>query len=162
MITKTFQGGVALHEEKSLTDDKRIKTISPPGESVLPLSQHIGVPCDPIVNIGDTVKTGQKIAEAKAFVSSPIHASISGTIKAIDMLPHPITGKQVKSIMIEADEKDEKIEIIGPEIGKDRFARVREMKNEKGVDICDANPGMKICIKLPVNILPGDIIRKKL
>ena len=58
--------------------------------------------------------------------------------------------------------KNEKIEIIGPDIKKDRVARVGEMKDEKGIDICHANPGMNICVKFPVNILPGDIMRKKL
>ncbi|MCK5161985.1 MAG: U32 family peptidase, partial [Candidatus Aureabacteria bacterium] len=58
--------------------------------------------------------------------------------------------------------KNEKIEIIGPDMKKDRVTRVGEMRDEKGVDICDANPGTNICVKFPVNIFLGDIIRKEL
>ena len=50
---------------------------------ILPLSQHIGAPAKPIVKPGDSVKTGQKIAEAGGFVSVPIHATISGQVNKI-------------------------------------------------------------------------------
>lgn len=79
-----------------------------PSKIILPLSQHIGASCDPLVKPGDAVKTGQKIAESKSAVSACIHSSISGTVKSIEKLAHPITGKPVKSIIIESDGKDTK------------------------------------------------------
>ena len=68
----------------------------------IPVSQHIGAPANPIVAKGDTVLRGQKIAEAGGFVSSPIYASVSGTVKAIE--PRRVAvGDMVNSIVIEND-----------------------------------------------------------
>jgi H+/Na+-translocating ferredoxin:NAD+ oxidoreductase subunit C len=105
-----FKGGIHPQYNK-ITAGKKIEGAKIPGKIILPISQHVGAPCDPIVNIGDYVKTGQKVAESKAFVSAPIHSSISGTVKSIENLPHPITGKPVKSIVIESDGKDDKVEM---------------------------------------------------
>ena len=55
-----------------------------PKTVVIPMSMHIGAPAKPIVNVGDTVGVGQLIAEAGGFISSPVHASVSGTVKKID------------------------------------------------------------------------------
>ena len=52
-----------------------------PKTVVIPMSMHIGAPAKPIVNVGDTVGVGQLIAEAGGFISSPVHASVSGTVK---------------------------------------------------------------------------------
>ena len=71
---------------------------------VYPLSQHIGAPATAIVAVGDTVLRGQKIADAGGFVSAPIFASVSGTVKAIE--PRRVaTGDMVNSIIIESDGK---------------------------------------------------------
>ena len=53
-------------------------------EVLLPLSQHIGAPATPLINVGDTVKVGQKIADANGYVSSPIYASVSGKVTKIE------------------------------------------------------------------------------
>ena len=79
----TFKGGVHPFEGKDLSKDKPIRELLPKGELVYPLSQHIGAPATPIVAVGDSVLKGQKIAEAGGFVSAPIHASVSGTVKKI-------------------------------------------------------------------------------
>ncbi len=102
MGLKTFKGGVHPYEGKELAKDKPIKEVSPKGELVYPVSQHIGAPANPIVAVGDTVLRGQMIAEAGGFVSSPIFASVSGTVKAIE--PRRVAvGDMVKSIVIEND-----------------------------------------------------------
>jgi electron transport complex protein RnfC len=106
----TFKGGIHPEYNK-LTAEKRVEPAKLPEKIILPLSQHVGAPCDPIVNVGDHVKTGQKVAESQAFVSAPIHSSISGTVKAIENTVHPVTGKPVKSIIIESDNNDEKIDM---------------------------------------------------
>ena len=73
-----------------------------PAEVRLPMKMHSGKPANPIVNIGDEVKVGQMIAEAVGVVSSPVHASVSGKIKAIDT--HDIiTGQKATSIVITSD-----------------------------------------------------------
>ncbi len=68
----------------------------------LPMSMHIGAPAVPIVKAGDKVLVGQKIAEAGGVVSSPVHASISGTVKAIEKMLIS-NGQSVDSITIESD-----------------------------------------------------------
>ena len=66
---------------KRLAKDKAITEVKPKGNLVYPLSQHIGAPAAPVVSVGDHVLRGQKIAEAGGFVSAPIYASVSGTVK---------------------------------------------------------------------------------
>jgi len=102
----TFKGGVHPPEHKELAEHKGIEILPPPAKIVVPVVQHIGAPAEPVVAVGDTVKTGQKICEAKGFVSVPSHSSISGTVVAIEKKPHPIGGN-VMSIVIESDGKDE-------------------------------------------------------
>ena len=102
MALKTFRGGVHPYEGKDLSKDGPTRTLLPKGPLVYPMSQHIGAPAVPCVAVGDTVLQGQKIAEAGGFVSSPIFASVSGTVKSIG--PHRTpTGDMVPSITIESD-----------------------------------------------------------
>lgn len=102
MPKSTFMGGIHPYDGKELSKDKPIKEVLPKGELVYPLSQHIGAPATPIVVKGDHVVTGQKIAEATGFVSAPIYASVSGTVKAIEPR-RVVTGDSVNSIIIEND-----------------------------------------------------------
>ena len=83
MTKGTFKGGVHPYEGKELSMDKPTVKLLPGKELVYPMSQHIGAPSKPIVAVGDHVLMGQKIAEAGGFVSVPISASVSGTVKEI-------------------------------------------------------------------------------
>jgi electron transport complex protein RnfC len=85
----TFRHGVHPPELKQLTATARIRRLPFPSEVVLPLRQHTGKPAKPIVRAGDHVERGDLIAEADGWVSSPIHASASGTITEIGLAPHP-------------------------------------------------------------------------
>ena len=102
MAKLTFVGGIHPYDGKDLSKDKPIKDILPKGDLVYPLSQHIGAPAVPVVKKGDHVLTGQKIAEAGGFVSAPIYATVSGTVKAIEPR-RVVTGDKVMSIVIEND-----------------------------------------------------------
>lgn len=102
MATLTFTGGIHPYDGKDLTKDKPIRAVFPKGELVYPLLQHIGTPASPIVKKGDRVLTGQKIAEASAFVSAPIYATVSGTVKAIEPR-RVVTGDSIMSIVVEND-----------------------------------------------------------
>lgn len=107
----TFKGGVHPYDGKDLSKDKPVSELLPKGELVFPLSQHIGAPATPIVAVGDTVLRGQKIAEAGGFVSSPIYASVSGTVKAIE--PRRVAvGDMVNSIIIESDGEMKEAEFV--------------------------------------------------
>ena len=108
---KTFKGGVSLPEHKDLTVDKKIRPIPPPFEMILPLGQHTGAPNKPLVNPGDSVKVGQCIGKAEAFISAPLHSPVSGTVKAIKDIFNPIYGKK-PAIIIENNGKDTPVSFI--------------------------------------------------
>ena len=77
----------------------------------IPMSMHIGAPAKPVVKVGDHVKTGQLIGEPGGFVSAPIHASISGTVKKVDSMLLS-NGGSCMAVTIESDglnEKDENL-----------------------------------------------------
>lgn len=105
----TFKGGVHPNDGKELAKNKPIVELLPKGDLVYPLSQHIGAPAKPIVKKGDKVLKGQKIAEAGGFVSAPLYASVSGTVKTIEPRVTP-TGMKAESIIIENDGLYEEIE----------------------------------------------------
>ncbi len=111
-LKPTFKGGIHPADSK-LTRGKEIKELPPAGPIIIPLSQHIGAPAEPIVEEGDSVKRGEKIGKAQGFVSSPIHASTSGEVKEIGSFPHP-SGSEVRGIKITPDGKDESMDF--PEI----------------------------------------------
>jgi electron transport complex protein RnfC len=106
-LTKTsFRGGVHPPENKDLTENLSIEALPRPKKIILPLSQHIGAPSSPSVNIGDIVKTGQSVGNASGFVSVPVHSSIAGKVTAIGRFPVP-TGFLADSIVIESAEDGE-------------------------------------------------------
>ena len=105
----TFRGGIHPYEGKELSKDHPIEKYLPKGDLVYPLSQHIGAPSVPCVKKGDSVLAGQKIADAGGFVSVPLHASVSGTVKGIEK--HLIaTGSLVYCIVIENDQQYQEVE----------------------------------------------------
>ncbi|OOM11951.1 electron transport complex subunit RsxC [Clostridium saccharobutylicum] len=110
-MLKSFLGGIHPNDSKKYTFDKAIESPSLPDEVVIPVSQHIGAPCTPIVKVGDSVKKGQVIANSDAFMHSPIHASISGKVTKIADMPHASKGSCL-SIVIKNDGLDEWIEGI--------------------------------------------------
>src|SRR6056297_4350043 len=109
----TFRGGIHPPHFKKQTEESPIEEAFLPKEVVIPLHQHIGAPCDPIVKVGDKVKVGQKIGDTKAFVSAPVHASVSGIVTRIDKRNTP-GGSKTNSVTIEADGKQEVSEEVKP------------------------------------------------
>jgi len=105
MINSIFYGGIHPTDSKTSTNTKKILNLRPPKKAIIPLQQHTGAPCKPLVNIGDIVKVGQKIGEAQAFISAPVHATISGKVVDICPMPHPL-GTKILSIIIESDDTD--------------------------------------------------------
>lgn len=109
MAKLTFTGGIHPYDGKDLSKDKPIRDVLPKGELVYPLSQHIGAPAAPVVKKGDHVLVGQMIAEAGGFVSAPIHASVSGTVKGVEKRL-TVTGMLADAIIIENDGEYKEIE----------------------------------------------------
>ena len=107
MTVKTFQQGVFLPHYKEYSEDKPIVTVPLPKEVVIPMQQHIGAPCSPIVQVGDEVRVGQLIGEPGGFVSAPVHSSVDGTVIAVEPRPH-FNGTNVMGVVIEvADEQSD-------------------------------------------------------
>lgn len=106
MKTLTFSGGLHPNDHKKHTENCTITDMEASQFMVYPMQQHIGAPCEPCVQIGERVLSGQKIGDTDAFVSAPIHSSVSGTVTAIEPRLHP-NGKKVMSVVIENDFKYE-------------------------------------------------------
>ena len=87
----SFHGGIHVPDEKALSTGRPVARAPLPSLLTIPLRQHIGEPARPIVRVGDWVLKGQKIAEPEGWVSTPIHASSSGTVVVIEdrPIPHP-------------------------------------------------------------------------
>ncbi len=112
MGVTTFKGGVHPYDGKDLAKDQAIVELKPQGVMVYPVSQHIGAPAKPVVEKGDHVLVGQKIAEAGGFVSSPVICSVSGTVKAIEKRL-TAGGAVVDAIVVDNDQNYEAIEGFG-------------------------------------------------
>lgn len=94
-------GKTRLPHEKATAHSRAVR-IAPPAEVLIPLSQHIGAPAVLTVRVGEEVKVGQKIAEAAGYVSSPIYASVSGTVKRTETVLTP-SGKTAEAVRIVSD-----------------------------------------------------------
>lgn len=108
----SFRGGTHPPEGKERTAGKAIERAAAPPVVTIPLKQHIGQICEPLVSVGSRVKAGQKIGERKDALSVPVHASVSGTVRAVGDAPHPVDGRG-PAISIENDGLDTPAEVIG-------------------------------------------------
>ena len=104
-MAQAFFGGVHPNDMKAATNEKAIEQLQAPAQVVIPMSMHFGAPCTPTVSKGDYVKLGQKIGEFKGL-GAPIHASVSGTVAAVEPRPYSMGGK-VMSVVIDNDFKDD-------------------------------------------------------
>lgn len=107
MSLATFKGGIHPPDMKELARDAVITAAIAPKTVAIPLSQHIGAPTKPAVEIGSAVKMGQVIGTAEAFVSAPVHSSVSGKVMGFVDFPG-VTGRPVKCVVIENDGLDTK------------------------------------------------------
>lgn len=108
-----YYGGVHPSERKEFTEHLPLKKFPDPEVVVIPLSMHAGASAEPVVQVGDTVKVGQKIGEAAAFISSPVHSSVSGTVTAIETRRHATRGECL-SVVIQSDGKNTLHESVQP------------------------------------------------
>ena len=109
-----FFGGVHPADRKELTG-RGIPAPAPiPAQVVIPLRQHIGAPCTPLVKPGDTVGLGQKLGDGEGLCV-PVHASVSGLVTAVEPRPHP-GGGQMLSVVIENDYQDTPASALEPHL----------------------------------------------
>jgi electron transport complex protein RnfC len=108
----SFKGGIHPPHHKKVTEHCSVKNALEPSMVFIPLRQHIGAPCDPVVKKGDVVKKGQVIGEASALMSAFVHSSVSGTVvdvKGVDTL-----GGSDLCVIIESDGLNEWHESVKP------------------------------------------------
>jgi len=96
-----FYGGVHPADKKELSAGVPLQKLEKPKQVIIPMSQHIGNPCTPLVAVGDVVKKGQKIGDGQGLCV-PVHASVSGRVVAIEQRRHP-KGEMVLAVIIEND-----------------------------------------------------------
>ncbi|NQT30133.1 MAG: electron transport complex subunit RsxC [Candidatus Saganbacteria bacterium] len=127
---KTFSQGIHPPYSKKETEDKPIVEASVPSRVIIPLHQHTGASCDPLVKVGDEVYEGQLIGNSDKFISASVHASISGKVTKINTYPHPC-GVDVLSVVIERQTVQclRSNASFGP--SKEPFSRTRSHRGEE-------------------------------
>ena len=126
-----FFGGVHPKGNKEATERIPITPLTlPVPQVVLPMAQHVGAPCKPVVQPGDQVAVGQVVGEP-AGLGAPIHASVSGKVVAVEPRPHT-GGGSVMAVVIENDGLNTQAEPIP------RPAAVEELTAEQVIDIVRA------------------------
>ncbi len=131
----TFKRGIHPADDgKDISKDYPIKKIKTGGEYVFPMSQHIGAPAQPIVNVGDYVKVGQKIGESTGFISAVVVSSVSGKVKAIEDRM-TVSGNKVKSIVIDNDEEYNAVDGFGQDRDYTKLSNeeIRNIVKEAGI-----------------------------
>lgn len=112
-MARAFFGGIHPNDMKAATKTKAIEQLPPPAQVIIPMSQHFGSPCTPVVKVGDYVRIGQKIGEPGEGVSAAVHASVSGTVKAVEPCPCS-QGGNMMAVVIENDFKNAVSEEVKP------------------------------------------------
>lgn len=150
MLSKTFRGGVHPKDKKELSAGADTVRLEAKGELVFPMIQHIGAPAKPIVNPGDRVLLGQKIAEAGGFVSAAVYSSVSGTVKAV--APHlNQSGDEAPAITIENDCEYEAVPGFGEPRDYDKMSREEIIKAVADAGIVGmGGAGFPTAVKLTV------------
>lgn len=101
--------GVQVPDSK-LSRNNRVEKAKIPEIATIYLQQHIGAPCEPLVEVDDYVSIGEKIGDSKSFISAPIHSSVSGIVLSIEKKNHPSSGLKKEAILIESDNKEKWID----------------------------------------------------
>ena len=104
-----FSGGIHPKYNKEMSTGSTFFKVITPKEVVIPMVQHIGVPCTPLVKVGDRVLRGTKVGDGEGLCV-PVHASVAGTVVAVEPRPHT-SGRMVMSVVIENDFTDEAVEV---------------------------------------------------
>ena len=139
-----FKGGVSVPHHKR-TEDCEVIRMDLPRKVIIPMVQHIGAPCLPLVKKGDYVKVGQKIGDAESSFSSPVHSSVSGTVADVRPVLYA-GGVEVVSVEIETDGLQEVYEHIAPLVVSDPKELVKAIRESGLVGLGGA--GFPTAVKL--------------
>ena len=119
-----FFGGIHPKYNKEMSKTIPTVKVIEPETVVIPMVQHIGAPCTPLVKVGDRVLKGQKIGDGEGLCV-PVHASVSGVVKAIEPRPH-VRGTDILSVVIENDHKYESVTMPIPDGDDEILHAIRE------------------------------------
>lgn len=130
-----YYGGIHPSERKEYTEHMPLQKFPEPEVVVIPTSMHAGAPAPPLVQVGDQVKVGQKIAEAPSFISANVHSSVSGTVIAVEPRVHPNKGPGVLSIVIRSDGQNTLDEALPPAKTLDSLTKeeIIDIVRDKGI-----------------------------
>lgn len=147
-----YYGGVHPSERKEFSEHLALTRFPEPKTAVISMSQHLGAPATPVVQVGDTVKVGQKIGEASAFISAPVHSSVSGTVVAVEPRLHATRGGEVMAVVIESDGKNTLHESVKPNKGYEELTpdEIIEIVREAGI-VGMGGAGFPTAVKLKPN-----------
>lgn len=115
-----FFGGVHPEGRKELSASAPLTAMALPAQAAVPLRQHIGAPCKPLVAVGETVCMGQKIGDGEGLCV-PVHAPVSGVVEAIEDRPHP-GGGTCPAIIIKNDFLDTPHHSLKPHANPEQLA----------------------------------------
>lgn len=135
---------VHLPHLKNSAESKTVE-LPLPNKVVISVAQHLGAPCVPTVAVGDKVKIGDVIADSDAVMSAPVHSSISGTVTAITEVLH-ISGRNMKSIVIESDGLGEISPAVKPPIVNNREDFLKAVRQSGSIGLGGA--GFPTSLKL--------------
>ena len=144
-----YYGGVHPSERKEFSEHIALERFPEPKAAVISMSQHLGAPANPIVQVGDTVKVGQKIGEAAGFISAPVHSSVSGTVVAVEPRMHATRGSEVMAVVIESDGKNTLHESVKPNKDLESLTpdEIIDIIREAGI-VGMGGAGFPTCVKL--------------
>ena len=144
-----YYGGVHPSERKEMSEHIDLVRFPEPKQVVIQMSQHLGAPANPIVQVGDTVKVGQKIGEAAGFISAPVHSSVSGTVVAVENRMHGTRCCEMTAVVIESDGKNTLHESVKPNKPLEELTpdEIIDIVREAGI-VGMGGAGFPTCVKL--------------
>ena len=154
-----FSGGIYPQEFKQPGSSLPLIHFPEPSTAVISLQQHAGAAALPAVSVNDYVKAGQKIGEASAYISSPVHSGISGTVTAVEPRFHPLLKKDVLSVVIKSDGKNVLHESVKPCSDPDSLTpeEIAALIRDKGI-VGMGGAGFPSAVKLDSENPPDTIL----
>ena len=146
---KKVRGGVKVGHHKN-TAETEVVRLPVPAKVVIPMQQHIGAPCEPVVKVGDVVAVGQLIGDTDKYVSAPIHASVSGTVTAIGEIKMP-NGTLAKAVTIESDGEMRLWEGIKPPVVETREDLIKAVRDSGLVGLGGAGFPTHVKLNFPAD-----------
>lgn len=145
---KKGRGGIDIAHFKN-TAEMPVVRIPTPQFVTIAMQQNIGAPCTPTVKVGDCVLIGDKIGDSEAYVSAPVYASVSGTVKEIKDV-RLASGAVSKAVVIESDGEEREAEFTAPDV-HDTPSFIKAVRESGLVGLGGAGFPAHVKLNLPQN-----------